>query len=74
MVCSLTEEMWDKKTPVRLLGVGASGTDDEDYDQLCLFGNEERKKQIKVDNAMDAIRKKYGTGAIQRASLLDKNK
>lgn len=74
VVCSLTEEMWDKKTPVRLLGVGASGTDDEDYDQLCLFGNEERKKQIKVDNAMDAIRKKYGTGAIQRASLLDKNK
>lgn len=74
IVCILTEEMWDSKTSVRLLGVGASGTEEEDYDQLSLFGNEDRKKQMQVDTAMDTIRKRYGSDAIKRASLLDKNK
>lgn len=73
VVCAITDEMWDSKTSVRLLGVGASGTDEEDYDQLSLFGNEDRKKQMQVDTAMDTIRKRFGSNAVQRASLLDKN-
>lgn len=73
-VCQLTEELWDNKSPVRLLGVTASGTDEEEYDQLSLFGNEERKKQMQIDSAIDTIRKKFGNDAVQRASLLDKNK
>ena len=74
IVCALTDELWDSKTSVRLLGVGASGTEEDDYDQLSLFGNEDRKKQMQVDTAMDSIRKRFGNSAVQRASLLDKNK
>lgn len=73
-VCQLVDELWDKNTSVRLLGVGVSVADEEDYDQLSLFDDEERKKQMRCDTAMDSIRKRFGSDAIQRASLLDKNK
>ena len=71
-VCVLADELWTTDMSVRLLGVGASGTDEEDDGQISLFDNEEREKQTSCDNAMDAIRKKYGTEAIKRASLLEK--
>jgi len=74
VVCQIVDEMWTKDTCVRLLGVGATVSDEEDYYQISLFDNEERKKQMRCDSAMDSIRKRFGNGAIQRASLLDKNK
>lgn len=73
-VCQLVDELWTRDTSVRLLGVGVNVSEEEDYDQLSLFDNEERKKQMRCDSAMDSIRKRFGSGAIQRASLLDKNK
>lgn len=73
-VCLLVDELWDRNTSVRLLGVGVNVSDEEDYDQISLFDSEERKKQMRCDTAMDSIRKRFGSGAIQRASLLDKNK
>ena len=73
-VCELTDEVWNRDMSARLLGVGASGIDDEEYDQISLFGEEERKKQMLCDSAMDSIRKRYGNAAVKRASLLKKNK
>ncbi len=73
-VCDLVDEFWTKDTCVRLLGVGVTVAEEDEYEQMSLFESEERKKQMRCDDAMDSIRKRYGSSAIQRASLLDKNK
>ena len=73
-VCSIVDEFWDKDTCVRLLGVGVTvSEEDDEYEQMSLFDSEERKKQMRCDDAMDSIRKRFGSGAIQRASLLEKD-
>ena len=66
-VCELVDEFWTKDTCVRLLGVGVAVAEDDDYEQISLFENEERKKQMRCDDAMDSIRKRFGSSAIQRA-------
>lgn len=73
-VCLLVDEYWTKDTCVRLLGVGVTVADqDSDFEQMNLFDSEQRKKQMRCDDAMDSIRKRFGSGAIQRASLLEKD-
>ena len=61
--------------PVRLLGVRATKLKDESAPmQLDLFSyqaqNQKSEKRKKLDQAMDAIRQKYGDNAIVRGSLL----
>ncbi len=53
---------------VRLLGVAASGLTEEQ--QLSLFDGSDQRKRRAVE-AMDAVRKRFGTRAIRRARLLD---
>ncbi len=53
---------------VRLLGVAASQLQ-QGEGQLDLFAPEKRRKD-KLDSIMDDVRKKFGTKAISRASLL----
>jgi nucleotidyltransferase/DNA polymerase involved in DNA repair len=53
---------------VRLLGVAVSQLQQEEG-QMDLFGREGVRKD-KVDSIMDDVRKKFGTGSISRASLL----
>jgi len=52
---------------VRLLGVAASHLDDDD--QLALFDAAD-ERQRRAAAAADAIRRRYGAGAIRRARLL----
>ena len=66
---------WDARKPIRMLTVTAQNlvTPEEDVEQLELFQDEGkalRKKQANLERAMDAIRSKYGTGAIHSAGLL----
>lgn len=80
--CSLFDELWDK-TPVRLLGIRTARlVSEEEPIQLSLFdmtpgeGNAlsspaaPTQKQRRLDAALDSIRKKYGTDAVVRGSLL----
>jgi DNA polymerase-4 len=53
---------------VRLLGVAASGLTEEQ--QLSLFDGSDQRRRRAVD-AMDAVRKRFGSRAIRRARLLD---
>jgi DNA polymerase-4 len=53
---------------VRLLGVAASGLTDEH--QLSLFDGTDQRRRRAVE-AMDAVRKRFGSRAIRRARLLD---
>ena len=65
----LFDELWDKKTPLRLLGISLTNlTSDEDA-QLSFFGSEERNEKARaVDKALDAIRSKYGIDTISRGA------
>ncbi len=76
--CGLFDELWDG-SPIRLLGIRTSKlVQDSEPIQLSLFDLQNAKpiseKQKKLDAALDAIRKRYGSDAIKRGSLIDSPK
>lgn len=71
--CRLFDEIWDG-TPIRLLGIrSAKLSGEQEPIQMSLFDlqteNPESDKQQKLEQAIDAIRTKYGKDAIVRGSL-----
>lgn len=71
--CKLFDELWNG-VPIRLLGVRTSKLTEADAPiQLNLFDYAAPKseKQQKLDAALDDIRKRFGSDAIKRGSLLD---
>ena len=68
---ALFDELWDKKTPLRLLGITLTGITREADAQLSLFPDEKKERARRRDQAVDAIRGKFGSGTIVRASALD---
>ena len=68
--CLLFDELWDG-SPIRLLGIQTSkvvaGTTER---QMNLFSFEVDEKKEKLDQAIDKIRDRFGSSAIQRASLV----
>lgn len=68
---SLLREMWANRIPLRLLGVSASRLDDCDaFYQYNLFDGDKHDRLEKLDSAIDSIRGRYGSGAIQRGRFL----
>lgn len=67
--CSLFDELWDGR-PIRLLGIQTSRTREEEARQFSLFDDEKHDKWKQMDQAIDRIRKKYGSSAVKRASFL----
>lgn len=70
-ICELFDQLWDKKTPIRLLGVHTSKLTKEANQQYTLFDMEKFDHFNKLDHTLDEIRKKFGTDSIVRASLLN---
>ena len=67
----LFRESW-KGEPLRLIGVSVTGLTEDDFEQLSLFEDPEKKeKSRKLDAALDAIRQKYGNDKVTRASILN---
>ena len=68
----LFSELWNGKTPLRLLGIALTDLTKEDYVQISLFdtADERKTKSKKLDKAVDALRSKYGRSTIQRGALL----
>lgn len=67
--CALFDELWDG-APIRLLGIQSSKVvSDVTERQMNLFGFETDEKKEKLDKAIDTIRNRFGSSAIQRASL-----
>ncbi len=65
----LIREIWDKKTPLRLLNVTLSKFSDENEPvQLSLFTDPLREKTRKMDRTADAVRDKFGSSSIKRGS------
>ena len=71
--CRLLADMWQTKQedlPLRSLSVGAGGlTDVGGSVQLCMF-DERSERALQLELSVDQIRKKFGFGAIKKASML----
>ena len=66
----LLRQAWPGR-PVRLVGVTAERTGTDNFEQLDLFSDPTRRdKQEKLDRAADALRARFGEGAVLRAKLL----
>lgn len=72
----LLEELWDG-TPIRLLGIRSSKLSPlTEPVQMSLFdppqetGRTGGQKELRLEQAIDSIRQKYGAGAVVRGSLL----
>ena len=65
------KENYTWKKPIRSVGVrGADLVTDNYWEQIDLFMNmEQREKQMKVDSAIDVLRKRFGYFCIQRGLM-----
>lgn len=70
-VCKLFDELWDKKSPIRQLGVHTSKLSSEDFRQYNMFDMYRYDKLEKLDSAIDKIRERYGEDSVKRACFLD---
>lgn len=71
---SLLSELWDKVTPLRLLGVATSHIVYDEPVQYSIFDYSEQDfiKQEKLSKALDSIKTKYGENAVTRGSNFKK--
>lgn len=72
-VKELFDEVWNGKTPLRLLGVTLSDISKGDDEQLSFFSNDNSQsdKRHKIDTAMDAIRDRFGDSTILLGSTMN---
>lgn len=74
VACTLFDELWEG-APIRNLGVQTSKVvSDAAERQMSLFSFKTDEKKEKLDQAIDKIRNRFGTAAIQRASLVKQKK
>lgn len=64
----LFDELWDGKTPLRLLGIAMTNITREETVQMSLFPDVHRDKARKLDKAYDAINSKFGSATLVRGS------
>ena len=70
--CQVFEQAWDGCTPLRQLGVQVTRLSDEPYQQYDLFSGVspvQYERKLRLDEAVDALRDKYGEDIIRRAKF-----
>ena len=70
--CQLFDEAWDRVTPLRQLGVQMTRLTDEPYCQYDLFSGVtpvQYERKLRLNEAVDALRDKYGEDIIRRAKF-----
>ncbi len=67
--CNLFDELWDNRTPIRLLGIALNDVVRDEYTQGSLFKDESKVKGEKLDKVVDDIRRKFGQNTIIRGSV-----
>lgn len=70
----LLYELYNKEEAIRLVGMRVDNLIDKNEVQLSLFDNVDNKKQEKIDNVVDRLKKKYGYDMISRAGRMDLDK
>ena len=69
----LINELWDKKKPLRLLGVSLTDLTEGNETQLSLFDSDKNEKDRMIDKTVDSIRNKFGKDSIVRGGVYKKN-
>lgn len=70
--CRVFDEAWDRITPLRQLGVQVTRLSQEPYQQFDLFSGmdpEQYERKLRLDEAVDALRDKFGEDIIRRAKF-----
>ena len=70
--CRVFDEAWDGATPLRQLGVQMTRLSSEPYQQFDFFSGltpQQYEKKLKLDEAVDALRDKFGEDVIRRAKF-----
>ena len=69
---SLLPELWKDRKPLRLMGISLTDLAEEAKEQLSLFSEEQeaRQRDETLDRTMDALRSRYGSGIIQRGTVM----
>ena len=67
----LLRELWDRRTPLRLIGVSLTMITREQAEQVSLFPDERRERRRKIDHAVDTIRDRFGKATILREAQLE---
>ena len=71
--CQVFNKLWDKKTPIRQIGVHTSRVQADGGRQYNLFDLHKFDRLEILNRTIDEIRKKYGEDAVFRASFLKGN-
>ena len=58
---------------MRLIGIRTGKISDHAFVQMSLFETEQDRKRLKMEQAVDQIRSRFGTDSIKRASFLKKD-
>ncbi|TDT51343.1 DNA polymerase IV [Fonticella tunisiensis] len=70
----LLRDNWNGTRPIRLIGIGIGGLEEDGMKQISLFDmagdRSSIKKEEKLERALDTIKEKYGFDSIKRARLL----
>jgi DNA polymerase-4 len=69
--CRLFDELWDRRTPRRLIGIALTQITREETEQLSLFDSPDRERARKRDRAVDVLRGKFGPETIRRGTALE---
>jgi DNA polymerase-4 len=72
VACRIFEEVWDRVTPLRQLGVQVTRLSHEPYQQYDLFSGltpQQYERKIKLDETVDSLRDKFGEDVIRRAKF-----
>lgn len=70
--CQVFDEAWDGQTPLRQLGVQVTRLSKEPYQQYDLFSGmspAQYERKLRLDEAVDALRDKFGEEIIHRAKF-----
>ncbi len=66
----LFAELWDERTPLRLLGISLTGLVKKDEEQSTLFTDQRTERAKRIDMTIDALRSKFGSSVISRATVM----
>ena len=74
VACRLFDDLWDRKMPLRLLGVSLSQLTREDAAQLSMFPDPKREREQELDRLIDGLRHRFGSDTIVRGSIMGQSR